>query len=135
MIVGGIATSASDRLTGVTKGEDEGAGDGSNVEPVSGNEDDMANAEFVDSKLKLNADGVVPIKSDKSEIASNLEMVEGTPTVINLPLNQNSGMSGSSGGTPSSKQDSQPIPNIPSSDFANTSIVMAESMFNLSGDV
>ena len=136
MVLGGMAESASDRLTGVTKSEDEGAGDGSNVEPENKEQEvDMSNAEFIDSKLKLNADGVVPIKSDKSEIASNLEMVEGTPTVINLPLNQNSGMSGSSGGTPSSKQDSQPIPNIPSSDFANTSIVMAESMFNLSGDV
>jgi hypothetical protein len=60
-------------------------------------------------------------------------LTEGSPTVINIPLNQNNGVPGS-GGTPSSKQDSQPIPNIPSFDFANTSIVMAESMFNLTGD-
>ena len=65
--------------------------------------------------------------------ASNLELTEGSPTVINIPLNQKQGVSASSGAT-SSKEESQPIPNIPSFDFANTSIVMAESMFNLTGD-
>ena len=135
MVVGGMAESASDRITGVTKNEEEGAGDGSNVEPVSGEESvDMSNAELVDSSLAFNkAESVTPIKTNKSEIASNLELAEGTPTVINIPLNQNNSVSGT-GGTPSSKQDSQPIPNIPSFDFANTSIVMAESMFNLTGD-
>ena len=135
MVVGGMAESASDRITGVTKGEDEGAGDGSNVEPVSGEESvDMSNAELIDSNLAFNkGDSVTPIKSDKSEIASNLELTEGSPTVINIPLNQNQGVSASSGAT-SSKEESQPIPNIPSFDFANTSIVMAESMFNLTGD-
>ena len=135
MVVGGMAESASDRLTGVTKSEDEGAGDGSNVEPESKEQEvDMSNAELIDSNLSFSkGESVTPIKSNKSEIASNLEIAEGTPTVINIPLNQNKGVS-ASGGAGSSKQESQPIPNIPSFDFANTSIVMAESMFNLTGD-
>ena len=135
MVLGGMAESASDRLTGVTKSEDEGAGDGSNVEPENKEQEvDMSNAELIDSNLSFSkGESVTPIKSDKSEIASNLELTEGSPTVINIPLNQNQGVSASSGAG-SSKQESQPIPNIPSFDFANTSIVMAESMFNLTGD-
>ena len=41
--------------------------------------------------------------------------------------------SGGTGGASSEKGDAQTIPNIPSSDFANTSIAMAESVFNLGG--
>ena len=41
--------------------------------------------------------------------------------------------SGGGGGASSEKTSSQGIPNIPSSDFANTSIAMAESVFNLGG--
>ena len=75
---------------------------------------------------------VTPINK-KKEIASKLELEEGSPTIINIPL-KNQNMSGTgSGGASSEKGDSQPLPNIPSSDFANTSIVMAESMFNLGG--
>ena len=45
MVLGGMAESASDRLTGVTKSEDEGAGDGSNVEPENKEQEvDMSNA-------------------------------------------------------------------------------------------
>ena len=107
MIVGGMAESASDKLTGVTKNEDEGVGDGSNVEPESKEQEvDMSNGS-IDSNLSFSkGESVTPIKSNKSEIASNLEIAEGTPTVINIPLNQNKGVS-ASGGSGSSKQESQ----------------------------
>ena len=130
-IVGGVAEDISDTVTGVDKNK---SGDGSNVETENKDQElDMANVEFVDSNFAFNnSDSVTPIKKD-TEVAANLALSEGTPTVINIPLNQNQGVSASSGAT-SSKEESQPIPNIPSFDFANTSIVMAESMFNLTGD-
>ena len=124
MIVGGMAESAADKLTGVTKDE----GDGSNVEPAD-TADATVSASAVNVGTSLN---VTPINK-KKEIASKLELEEGSPTIINIPL-KNQNMSGTgSGGASSEKGDSQPLPNIPSSDFANTSIVMAESMFNLGG--
>ena len=123
MVLGGMAESTADKLTGVTKDE----GDGSNVEPVD--TDATVSASAVNVGTSFN---VTPINK-KKEIASNLELEEGTPTIINIPL-KNQNMSGTgSGGASSEKGDSQPLPNIPSSDFANTSIVMAESMFNLGG--
>ena len=123
MVLGGMAESAADKLTGVTKDE----GDGSNVEPVD--TDATVSASAVNVGTSLN---VTPV-NNKKEIASKLELEEGTPTIINIPL-KNQNMSGTGSGAASSqKEDSQPLPNIPSSDFANTSIVMAESMFNLGG--
>ena len=123
MVLGGMAESTADKLTGVTKDE----GDGSNVEPVD--TDATVSASAVNVGTSFN---VTPINK-KKEIASNLELEEGSPTIINIPL-KNQNMSGTgSGGASSEKGDSQPLPNIPSSDFANTSIVMAESMFNLGG--
>ena len=133
-IVGGVAEDISDTVTGVNddKNKDK-SGDGSNVEPESVEQGvDMSNAELVDSKLSFNDTGIIPIKKDTG-VAENLALSEGDPTVINIPLNQNQGASASSGAS-SSREDSQPIPNIPSFDFANTSIVMAESIFNLTGD-
>ena len=123
-LVGGMATDKSDELTGVTKDE----GDGSNVEPT-----DTADATVSASAVNVGTSFDVTPINKKKEIASNLELEEGTPTIINIPL-KNQNMSGTGSGAASSqKEDSQPLPNIPSSDFANTSIVMAESMFNLGG--
>ena len=73
-------------------------------------------------------------KNKVLDVASKLELEEGTPTIVNIPLGGSSGMaSGGSGGASSEKTQSQGIPNIPSSDFANTSVGMAESIYNLAG--
>ena len=128
MIVGGAASDLSDKVTGVEKKD----GDGSNVEGETKDEVDLTNAKVVDVG---GPESITPINSKKElNVASNLELEEGTPTIVNIPLNNNQGMSsGGTGGASSEKGDAQTIPNIPSSDFANTSIAMAESVFNLGG--
>ena len=128
MVVGGAASGLSDKLTGVEKKED-----GSNVDGTENKEvEDMTGAKMVDVGGPEN---VTPINKNKVlDTASKLELEEGSPTIVNIPLGGNNGMaSGGSGGASSEKSDQQTIPNIPSSDFANTSIVMAESVFNLGG--
>ena len=126
MVVGGVASDLSDKVTGVDKKED-GSGTTEEVTPV---EDMPAGLVNVGS-----AENVTPINKNKVlDTASKLELEEGTPTIVNIPLGGSSGMaSGGSGGASSEKTQSQGIPNIPSSDFANTSIAMAESVFNLGG--
>ena len=126
MIVGGVASDLSDTVTGVKKKED-GSDTTEEVTPV---EDMPVGLVNVGS-----AENVTPINKNKVlDVASKLELEEGTPTIVNIPLGGSSGMaSGGSGGASSEKTSSQGIPNIPSSDFANTSIAMAESVFNLGG--
>ena len=126
MIVGGVASDLSDTVTGVKKKED-GSDTTEEVTPV---EDMPAGLVNVGS-----AENVTPINKNKVlDTASKLELEEGTPTIVNIPLGGSSGMaSGGGGGASSEKTSSQGIPNIPSSDFANTSIAMAASVFNLGG--
>jgi len=127
MVVGGVASDLSDKVTGVDKKED---GSGTTEEEVTPVEDMPAGLVNVGS-----AENVTPINKNKVlDTASKLELEEGTPTIVNIPLGGSSGMaSGGGGGASSEKTSSQGIPNIPSSDFANTSIAMAESVFNLGG--
>ena len=127
MIVGGAASDLSDKVTGVDKKEkDDGDGETETLKP----EDKPASLVDVGGP-----ESITPINSKKElDVASNLELSEGEPTIVNIPLNNNQGMSsGGTGGASSEKGDAQTIPNIPSSDFANTSIAMAESVFNLGG--
>ena len=59
------------------------------------------------------------------DMVSKLELEEGSPTIVNLPLqNQNNGSGTQNGAAVSSKTEGQPIPNIPSSDFANNTVVI-----------
>ena len=129
MVVGWAASGLSDKLTGVEKKED-----GSNVDGTENKEvEDMTGAKMVDVG---GAENVTPINKNKVlDTAAKLELEEGSPTIVNIPLGWNNGMAsaGGGGGASSEKSDQQTIPNIPSSDFANTSIAMAESVFNLGG--
>jgi len=127
MIVGGAASDLSDKVTGVDKKEE----DVSNVNGETTEEPDLTNAKVVDVG---GPESITPINSKKElNVASNLELSEGTPTIINIPLNNQGMSSGGTGGASSEKGDAQTIPNIPSSDFANTSVAMAESIYNLAG--
>jgi len=126
MVVGGVASDLSDKVTGVDKKEDS-SGTTEEVTPVEDMPSGLVNVG--------SAENVTPINKNKVlDTASKLELEEGTPTIVNIPLGGSSGMaSGGGGGASSEKTSSQGIPNIPSSDFANTSIAMAESVFNLGG--
>ena len=128
MIVGGTASDLSDKITGVEKKD----GDGSNVEGETKDEPDMTGASLVSVG---SAENVTPVNKKKIlNTADNLELEEGSPTIVNIPLNSGEGMSsGAAGGAGSEKSEQQTIPNIPSSDFANSSVFMAESVFNLVG--
>jgi len=125
MIVGGAAEKLSDKVTGVDKKDKN-----KDVEETK-DEPDMTGAKLVDVG---GPESITPINSKKElDVASNLELSEGSPTIINIPLNNQGMSSGGTGGASSEKGDSQTIPNIPSSDFANTSVAMAESIYNLAG--
>jgi len=126
MIVGGAASDLSDKITGVDKNKNKGDGETETLKP----EDKPASLVDVGGP-----ESITPINSKKElDVASNLELSEGSPTILNIPLNNDGGMnSGASGGASSEKGDSQTIPNIPSSDFANYSVAMAESIYNLAG--
>ena len=125
MIVGGAASDLSDKVTGV-----DNKADGNKGEEELKPEDKPASLVDVGGP-----ESITPINSKKElDVASNLELSEGSPTILNIPLNNDGGMnSGASGGASSEKGDSQTIPNIPSSDFANYSVAMAESIYNLAG--
>ena len=128
MIVGGTASDLSDKITGVEKKD----GDGSNVDVETKDEPDMTGASLVSVG---SAENVTPVNKKKIlNTADNLELEEGSPTIVNLPLNGGNGSSsGAAGGAGSEKSEQQTIPNIPSSDFANSSVFLAESVFNLVG--
>ena len=132
IVVGGVASDLSDKVTGVEKKDGKKDGDGSNVEGETKDEPDMTGASLVSVG---GAENVTPVNKKKIlNTADNLELEEGSPTIVNLPLNGGNGSSsGAAGGAGSEKSEQQTIPNIPSSDFANSSVFMAESVFNLIG--
>ena len=127
MMVGGVAEKTTDKITGV---EPPGTSDGQEVEGTGGE----VEIESVGS-MQGTSENVIPINTKKDvDMVSKLELEEGSPTIVNLPLqNQNNGSGTQNGAAVSSKTEGQPIPNIPSSDFANNTVVMAESAYNLGG--
>ena len=127
MMVGGVAEKTTDKITGV---KPPGTSDGQEVEGTGGE----VEIESVGS-MQGTSENVTPINTKKDvDMVSKLELEEGSPTIVNLPLqNQNNGSGTQNGAAVSSKTEGQPIPNIPSSDFANNTVVMAESAYNLGG--
>ena len=127
MMVGGVAEKTTDKITGV---EPPGTSDGQEVEGTGGE----VEIESVGS-MQGTSENVIPINTKKDvDMVSKLELEEGSPTIVNLPLqNQNNRSGTQNGAAVSSKTEGQPIPNIPSSDFANNTVVMAESAYNLGG--
>ena len=83
----------------------------------------------------VDSNNITPINTKKEfNVASAISNVDESPEVTYLPLGNatNSGVpaiAGASGG--SSKTSADSLPTIPSSDFANNSIALSESIFNV----
>ena len=79
------------------------------------------------------SDNIVPINT-KSNVASNISDFDESPQVTYLPLGgaTDTGVSATAAaGGISSKSPSDFLPTIPSSDFANNSIALSESIYNV----
>ena len=85
--------------------------------------------------MSLNKEGsnsITPINIKKElNVASKISNVDESPEITYLPMSGATNSGVPSGGTGSSKRPSDSLPTIPSSDFANTSIALSESIFNV----
>jgi len=85
--------------------------------------------------MSLNKEGsnsITPINIKKElNVASKISNVDESPEITYVPLSGATNSGVPSSGTGSSKRPSDSLPTIPSSDFANTSIALSESIFNV----
>jgi len=81
---------------------------------------------------KEGTSNITPINAKKElNIASKISNVDESPEITYVPLSGATNSGVPSSGTGSSKRPSDSLPTIPSSDFANTSIALSESIFNV----
>ena len=78
------------------------------------------------------SNSITPINLKKElNVASAISNTDETPEITYLPMGGALNNGVPSGGTGSSQRPSDSLPTIPSSDFANTSIALSESIFNV----
>ena len=93
--------------------------------------------DYTSQSVALNmsdADNITPVNVKKElNIASVVSSMNESPEISYISMaNDQSGVSATAGtGGISSKSPSDSLPTIPTSDFANTSIALTESMFNV----
>ena len=127
------AKSITDMITGANRNKEN-----SNKEEETNNEDN------VDGKTKTyespnvsmslgndSSNNITPI-NNKNNVAKTITNFEESPQITYLPLGGVTNSQGSvSSGAGSSKTPSDSLPTIPSSDFANNSIALSESIYNV----
>tara|TARA_B100000212_G_scaffold107541_1_gene79895 strand:- start:829 stop:2415 length:1587 start_codon:yes stop_codon:yes gene_type:complete len=132
---GGMALGGKvgDELSGLNKRKRENL-----KENQSSNDDKVSSVETYSSgniSMGLNTDGsnsITPINLKKElNVASAISNTDETPEITYLPMGGAVNTGVPSGGTGSSQRPSDSLPTIPSSDFANTSIALSESIFNV----
>ena len=133
MFGGFSASKITDMITGANRNKEN-----SNKEEETNNEDN------VDGKTKTyesptvsmslgndNSNNITPI-NNKNNVATTISNFEESPQITYLPLGGVTNSQGSvSSGAGSSKTPSDTLPTIPSSDFANNSIALSESIYNV----
>ena len=107
-------------------------------EQQSSDDDKVSSVETYSSgniAMGLNTGGsnsITPINLKKElNVASAISNTDETPEITYLPMGGALNNGVPSGGTGSSQRPSDSLPTIPSSDFANTSIALSESIFNV----
>jgi len=105
---------------------------------VKNDENKPETFEVVDMNLNLsksdsekNANLIAAAGKNKSNVAEEISNYNESPTIINFPLAGTSKKQSNLAATGGSSSPSDYLPNIPSSDFNNTSIALSESMFNV----
>ena len=83
------------------------------------------------NNTEKNANLISAIDKNKSNVAEEISNYNESPTIINFPLAGAGKKQSNLAATGGSSSPSDYLPNIPSSDFYNTSIALSESMYNV----
>ena len=128
-----VGTLIGDELSGLNKKKRN-----QSKEKESSGGDEVSSVETYSSgdiAMGLNTEGsnsITPINLKKElNVASAISNTDETPEITYLPMGGAVNTGVPSGGTGSSQRPSDSLPTIPSSDFANTSIALSESIFNV----
>ena len=128
-----VGTLIGDELSGLNKKKRN-----QSKEKESSEGDEVSSVQTYSSgnlAMSLNKEGsnsITPINIKKElNVASKISNVDESPEITYLPMSGATNSGVPSGGTGSSKRPSDSLPTIPSSDFANTSIALSESIFNV----
>ena len=102
------------------------------------NDENKSQFEVVDMNLDLsksdsekNANLIATVSKNKSNVAEEISNYNESPNIINFPLVGAGKKQSNLAATGGSSSPSDYLPNIPSSDFYNTSIALSESMYNV----
>ena len=74
---------------------------------------------------------ITAANNNKSEVADEISNMNESPNIINFPVAAAAKKQSNLASTGGSSTPSDYLPNIPSSDFNNTSIALSESMYNV----
>jgi len=83
------------------------------------------------NNTEKNANLISAVDNNKSNVAEEISNYNESPTIINFPLTGNGKQQSNLAASGGSSSPSDYLPNIPSSDFYNTSIALSESMYNV----
>ena len=89
------------------------------------------NFDLSKSDSEKNANLIAAASKNKSNVAEEISNYNESPNIINFPLAGTSKKQSNLAATGGSSSPSDYLPNIPSSDFYNTSIALSESMYNV----
>ena len=126
----------SDRIFGMFKGKkkdkkkeeitpsDSGIIDQSDITNIDVN---LSNRNSTEKTVEL----ITVANNNKSEVADEISNMNESPNIINFPVAAAAKKQSNLASTGGSSTPSDYLPNIPSSDFYNTSIALSESMYNV----
>ena len=126
----------SDRIFGMFKGKkkdkkkeeitpsDSGIIDQSDITNIDVN---LSNRNSTEKTVEL----ITAANNNKSEVADEISNMNESPNIINFPVAAAAKKQSNLASTGGSSTPSDYLPNIPSSDFYNTSIALSESMYNV----
>ena len=126
----------SDRIFGMFKGKkkdkkkeeitpsDSGIIDQSDITNIDVN---LSNRNSTEKTVEL----ITAANNNKSEVADEISNMNESPNIINFPVAAAAKKQSNLASTGGSSTPSDYLPNIPSSDFNNTSIALSESMYNV----
>ena len=92
---------------------------------------DLESVTDISNKSEKNLDLISSVSNNKSNVAEEISNYNESPNIINFPLVGAGKKQSNLAATGGSSSPSDYLPNIPSSDFYNTSIALSESFYNV----
>ena len=123
-----------DTVSGLRKRQNEGQTNNTRVESEEVSNTDTQVSRIKPSRTTFSSDNVTPINVKKElNVASAVSSMDQSPEISYIPMaSANSGVPATAAtGGMSSSSPSDSLPTIPTSDFANSSIALTESLFNV----